>query len=93
MLNASEVMTRNVITASPEMPIRQAAQLMVSNRFSGLPVLDEEGHLCGILTEGDLLRRAELGTQHKSSWLMALLMPGRAQRDNIFMIGHGPSAM
>lgn len=78
MPNASEVMTRNVITASPEMPIRQAAQLMVSNRFSGLPVLDEEGHLCGILTEGDLLRRAELGTQHKSSWLMALLMPGRA---------------
>lgn len=78
MLKAFEVMTRNVITATPEMPIRQAAQLMVSNRFSGLPVLDGEGHLSGLLTEGDLLRRAELGTERKSSRLMALLMPGRA---------------
>jgi CBS domain-containing protein len=78
MLKASEVMTGNVITASPGMPIREAVQMMVSNHFSGLPVVDEEGRICGVLTEGDLLRRAELGTERKTSRLMALLMPGRA---------------
>jgi CBS-domain-containing membrane protein len=51
---------------------------MLQNKISGLPVVDEEGLLVGIITEGDFLRRAETGTQHKRPrWLEFLTGSGR----------------
>lgn len=77
-MHASEVMTQKVIAATPQMSLQQAAELMVRNRISGLPVLDSEAALIGILTEGDLLRRAELGTERTiPAWRAWLLGAGR----------------
>ena len=46
--------------------------------MSGLPVVDKEGHLIGMVTEGDFLRRAETGTQRRRRrWLEFLVGPGR----------------
>jgi CBS-domain-containing membrane protein len=79
---AGDVMTRPVISVTPETTIVEAAQLMLQHRISGLPVVDEDGTVIGILTEGDLLRRTETGTQRRHAhWLEFLISPGRLARD------------
>ena len=75
---AEEVMTREPITVTPDTPIVDAAQLMLDRRISGLPVTAGDGTLVGIVTEGDLLHRAETGTQlRRPRWLEFLVGPGR----------------
>ncbi len=51
-----DVMTRTIIAAHPEMPMREAAILLVENQISGLPVLDSTGGLVGVLSEKDVLK-------------------------------------
>ena len=65
-MTARDVMTRDVITVRPEMPVHQAARLLVFHGVSGLPVVDEGGHVVGVVTEGDLILRQE--PQERSSW-------------------------
>ena len=62
-MQAKDVMTANVVSVSPEHSVRHAARIMLDHRISGLPVLDDDGRVVGILTEGDLMRRSELGVQ------------------------------
>ena len=77
-MNARDIMTAPVISVSPDTAIEDAARLMVENRISGLPVVDENGAIVGILTEGDLLHRIELGTEKQhSGWYGLLFGPGR----------------
>jgi CBS domain-containing protein len=77
-LKASDVMTRDVLTVGPGSSVAQAIRLMLDNGVSGLPVLDHDGKVAGILTEGDLLRRSETGTErHRPRWLEILMGPGR----------------
>lgn len=77
-MKAGDVMTRDLATIRPDAPIVDALRTMIARRISGLPVVDEEGMLVGILTEGDFLRRAELDTERKRPlWLTYLLSPGR----------------
>jgi CBS domain-containing protein len=58
-------MQQQPITATPEMAIEDAVRLMVTCRISALPVVDPAGTVVGILSEGDLLRRTELGTERR----------------------------
>jgi acetoin utilization protein AcuB len=51
-----DIMHRGVVTVSPEMPITHAATLMVDKRIGGLPVVDANGGLVGIITETDVFR-------------------------------------
>ncbi len=53
-----EIMTEDVITVSTSDSVEQCARLLQENNISGLPVLDEAGRVVGIITEGDLIRRA-----------------------------------
>jgi len=74
----SDIMTTPVISVEPSASIREAAALMLAHRISGLPVVERDGTLIGMLTEGDFLRRGELGTQRKRSWWLELLVsPGK----------------
>ena len=76
-MKASDVMTRNVITVERETSVADVIRLMLENNVSGLPVLDD-GKVVGILTEGDLLRRSETGTEkQRPRWLEILMGPGR----------------
>ena len=78
-MKVSDVMARRVISILPEASILEAVKLMLKNHISGLPVIDDRGKLVGILTEGDLLRRPEIGTERRRSrWLNALFGPGEA---------------
>jgi CBS-domain-containing membrane protein len=77
-MQVRDVMTRNVISVAPGQSVLEAARLMLNNRISGLPVLDASGNLVGIVTEGDFLRRGELGTQRqRPKWVEFLIGPGR----------------
>jgi CBS domain-containing protein len=60
------------------MTIGEAAELLIRHRISGLPVVNAAGEVAGILTEGDMLRRAETGTERRRArWLEFLIAPGR----------------
>jgi len=77
-MKAHDVMTWGAITVGPDESVTCAVQLMLQNKISGLPVVDDEGEFVGIVTEGDFLRRGELGTQRqRPRWLEFLLGPGR----------------
>ena len=78
VMKVRDVMTSPVISIEPESPVLEAVHIMLQRHISGLPVVDKEGHLVGIMTEGDLLRRVETGTQHRRPrWLEYLVGPGR----------------
>jgi CBS domain-containing protein len=72
-MKASDVMTRTVITVDEQAPIAEALQLMLGKAISGLPVVNCNNQLVGIITEGDLLRRAELATERHIAWWKNLL--------------------
>ena len=78
-MKARDVMTPRVISIETDAPIMRAVQLMLQNRISGLPVVGPKGELVGMVTEGDFLRRGEIGTQRRRNrWLEAarLQRPG-----------------
>ena len=84
----ADVMNRNVISIAPDATVEMAAKTMLDRGISGLFVVDAKGELAGIVTEGDLLRRDELGTQrHRPWWLRILVSPGRQAAD--FTHTHG----
>jgi CBS domain-containing protein len=83
-MTAADVMTQNPITVRRTASILDAIRLMLEQRISGLPVVDDEGELAGVLTEGDLLRRAEIGTERRTSkWLSILSGPTRQAEDYV----------
>jgi CBS domain-containing protein len=87
-MRAHQIMTRSVITVTPETPIVEAANIMLQRHLSGLPVVNTAGKLIGIISEGDFIRRSEIGTQRKRGrWLKLILGPGKAATD--FVHEHG----
>ena len=77
-MKAADVMTPDPICISPDTLIIDAIRVMLERKFSGLPVVDARGALVGIVTEGDLVRRTETGTQRKRwGWIEFLMGPGR----------------
>ena len=87
-MRAHQIMTRPVITVTPETTILEAANTMLQRHVSGLPVVDPAGKLVGIVSEGDFIRRGEIGTQRKRGrFLRFILGPGQAATD--FVHEHG----
>ena len=64
-MRAIDVMTSQVVTAAPQMTIQDVGKLMINNRISGIPIVEADRQVVGIVTEGDLLRRAETGTERR----------------------------
>jgi CBS domain-containing protein len=87
-MKASDVMTKRVISIEADAPIMEAVRLMLQNRISGLPVVGRKGELVGMVTEGDFLRRSEIGTQrHRNRWLEFLVGPGRLADEYVHASG------
>lgn len=83
-MNAADVMTRNPTTVRGDTPILDALGGMLERGVSGLPVLAGDGTLVGMLTEGDLLRRVETGTERqRPRWLEFLMGSGRLAEDYV----------
>ncbi len=87
-MRAHQIMTRKVITVKAETSIREAADLMLRHHISGLPVVDVTGKLLGIVSEGDFMRRGEIGTQGpRIRWLDFLMGPGKSAEDFVRAYG------
>jgi len=85
---AGDVMTRKVISVASDASAMQAGALMLKHQISGLPVVDSSGILLGIISEGDFLRRAELGTRRRRArWLEFLIGPGRLASEYVHACG------
>jgi len=76
-MRALDVMTTAVITVKPDASVREVAALLSTNGISGVPVVDESNRVIGIVSEGDLIHRIEIGTERqakrrRSWWLNSL---------------------
>ena len=67
-MKAQDIMTRDVTTVSPDTSVRDIAALMMEKHISGVPVLTNNGKIIGMVSQSDLLHRAELGTERKHKW-------------------------
>lgn len=90
-MQAVDVMTRNVVTVSPETSVEEIARLLLERHISAVPVVDKDGALHGIVSEGDLIRRPESETErHPSWWLRQFVRPEEKARE--YIAAHGRHA-
>ena len=72
-MKAMDVMVRDVVTVSPEDDIADVIKLLAEHDISALPVVDDDGHVVGVISEADLIHREEISTgKHRPWWLEAL---------------------
>lgn len=73
-MKARDVMTTGVVTVTPAMTVKDVANILLNHHISGVPVVDDGGAILGMVSEGDLMRRAEIGTERgRSSWWLWIL--------------------
>ena len=81
-MNAQEIMTRRVFTVRRDSSLQDAVAALLEHGVGGMPVVDESGRPVAMLSESDLLRRTELGTQRRRPrWLEFLIGPGKLAAD------------
>lgn len=90
-MRAVDVMTTEVVTVSPETEVRELAKIMLERGISALPVVDASQTLVGIVSEGDLMRRPEAGTERKPSWWLRLFADEREEAQ-AYVKSHGQHA-
>lgn len=87
-MRAHDIMSRHIVTTTADTSMIDAIKTMLSHHISGLPVIDLHGKLIGILSEGDFIRRVEVGTsRRRGRWLALLAGPEQAALD--FVRQHG----
>ncbi len=76
-------MSTRVVTVHPDSPIMDAAQLMLKHHFSGLPVVDDNGRVVGIVTEHDLLRRTDRPGSQQPHWLQLMIERAAVAKESV----------
>ena len=87
-MNASDIMTKTVVTGTPGTTVKKAAELMSQHRISAIPVLDDADGLVGIVSEGDLMRRVEGARDEPRSWWLSFFTASETNAKN-FVKEHG----
>lgn len=77
-MKASDVMVSPVVTVKPNASVKDVANLFLERRISAVPVVDDQGKLAGIVSEGDLIHRSEIGTERRRPWWLLLISDDRA---------------
>jgi CBS domain-containing protein len=90
-MQASDIMTTSVETVRPETPVSEIAGRLLARHVSAVPVVDEDGHVVGIVSEGDLMRRPESGTERVPSWWLRIFDTGEGLARE-FVKSHGMHA-
>jgi CBS-domain-containing membrane protein len=90
-MQATDVMTRDVITVSPETEVREIVELLIQHRISALPVVTADQRVVGIVSEGDLMRRVENKTDKRDSWWLSALFSGSNDAER-YIRSHGHKA-
>jgi CBS domain-containing protein len=87
-MQARDVMSAGVVTIAEDASVLEAIGSMLQRKISGLPVVGASGVLVGMVTEGDFLRRSELGTErHAPRWIEFLLGPGKLAENYVHAAG------
>ena len=68
-----DIMTSRVAFVSPDTTVEEIVRRLIERRISAMPVVDADGKLVGMVSDGDLLRRPELGTEGLPSWASYVL--------------------
>jgi CBS domain-containing protein len=90
-MRVDQIMARDVVSVLPEASVREIASLMLERRISGVPVVDAEGKVLGVVSEGDLIRRPEIETDRTGrGWLSMFVSDEERARD--FVKSHGRRA-
>jgi CBS domain-containing protein len=83
-MEARDVMRTPVLSVDAAATVKDIARILLENRISAVPVVGQDGVVIGIVSEGDLMRRPEIGTeQHPSWWLSLLANPTDRARDYV----------
>ncbi len=90
-MKAADVMVSPVVTVGPTATVQEIADILLTNRISAVPVVDEGGALLGIVSEGDLIHRIEAGTERHYSWWLKLIS-GKDSLARDFVKSHGAKA-
>ncbi|SCY57673.1 BON domain-containing protein [Microvirga guangxiensis] len=90
-LTVADVMTRDVVSVSTATPVSEIASLMAGKRISSVPVVGVDGSLLGIISEGDLIRRAEIGTERRRPWWRRIFADIEAEAAD-YVRSHGRKA-
>lgn len=88
---ARDVMTTPVLAVKPDTDVKDIAALLLECRISAVPVVDEGGRVCGIVSEGDLINRADTGTRHRRSWWLEMFN-GPEDQSRDYLRAHGQRA-
>jgi len=75
-MKAMDVMVRDVITVRPDDEVAAAIKLLAEHDVSALPVVDDGGKVVGEISEADLMRREEIGTERHRAWWLEAMTPG-----------------
>jgi CBS domain-containing protein len=86
-MRAKHVMTYPVITATAHQTVREVAQILSKHHISAVPIVDDGGKLIGLVSEGDLVHRVEIGTQVRRSWWLSIFT-SNAQLAEEYARGH-----
>lgn len=90
-MRTKDIMTTPAISVKPDTTVPTIAQLLLARHFSAVPVIDDGGNLVGIVSEGDLLRRAEGDDSRHSSWWLRLVSAADTIAED-YVKAHGRSA-
>jgi CBS domain-containing protein len=90
-MKAKDVMTTAVVAVRPETVVSEIARMMLQRRISAVPVVDDADHLLGIVSESDLMRRADGGTARHPSWWLSLVSSPE-ERAIAYIKSHGKRA-
>lgn len=80
-MKARDVMVSNVVTVGPDASVQEVAEALLRNRISAMPVVGANGKLLGIVSEGDLMRRPETGTEKRRPVWLEFLISRQALAD------------
>jgi CBS domain-containing protein len=84
IMRVKDIMAHPVVTVTPDDTVLTAVRIMLQRKISGLPVVDAAGHVVGMVTEGDLLRRAETDTvRRRRRWIEFFVGPGRLAEEYV----------
>ena len=89
-MQAIDIMTPKVISVGPDAEVREIAQLLLEHRISAVPVVDDERHVLGIVSEGDLMRRVKGDERQGRSWWLSLFTGGKDPGE--YVKSHGRKA-
>lgn len=82
IVKVRDIMRRDVITVRPETPLKEVARLLVEHGISGLPVVDAEGQVLGVVSEGDLIVK-ERGAETGRPRILGALLGGERSRTEL----------